>query len=348
MAFGQVDTDRMYHRCIKPLEKKFPISVIRVDRKEHNREIDTVIMEELNGADLVIADLTYARPSVYYEAGYAERAIPVIYTVRRDYLHSRSGDPDHVRVHFDLLMKNIISWVPKDEQKVERKLWARLAHVLRPLLEDRKRDLARRNEQALFLALSGAQKQLTIERTMRSTFKSMGYRPTPGGVFFLRSQRSTVNVAHLIVTPGIAPKRFSHSFENGVFEWAASKSISDNKALSKFRRSIKRVEHVVFLLSWNKISTNRLKDELHDVSSSFDVLSFRATSLPLRWSTKTGDQGGQKVIQWRSQLAVLGSIRSASDARRRVSEIMRRKEMESGRIGTELYSGSNLTRMPTK
>jgi hypothetical protein len=34
------------------------------------------------------ADLRYARPSVYFEAGYAERSVPVIYTVRRDHFRA--------------------------------------------------------------------------------------------------------------------------------------------------------------------------------------------------------------------------------------------------------------------
>jgi nucleoside 2-deoxyribosyltransferase len=70
MAFGQEDTDG--------------INAQRVDRIEHNDKIDTKIISEIEAADLVTADLTYARPSVYFEAGYAQRAIPVIFTARPD------------------------------------------------------------------------------------------------------------------------------------------------------------------------------------------------------------------------------------------------------------------------
>jgi nucleoside 2-deoxyribosyltransferase len=56
------------------------VAAPRVDRIEHNDNIDTRIISEIEAADLVIGDLTYARPSVYFEVGYAQRAIPVIFT----------------------------------------------------------------------------------------------------------------------------------------------------------------------------------------------------------------------------------------------------------------------------
>ena len=73
-----------------------------VDRIEHNDNIDTRIISQTEAADLVIADLTYARPSVYFEAGYAQRAIPVIFTARSDHFTERDNDPNGNRhVHFD-------------------------------------------------------------------------------------------------------------------------------------------------------------------------------------------------------------------------------------------------------
>jgi nucleoside 2-deoxyribosyltransferase len=46
------------------------IEPLRVDQIEHNDDIDDKIIELIKKCDFCIADLTYARPSVYYEAGY--------------------------------------------------------------------------------------------------------------------------------------------------------------------------------------------------------------------------------------------------------------------------------------
>ena len=110
MAFGQKDTDAIFKISRKTLAR-LGINAQRVDRIEHNENIDTRIISEIEAADLVIADLTYARPSVYFEAGYAQRAIPVIFTARTDHFRERDNAPNGNRhVHFDLKMRNIIGW----------------------------------------------------------------------------------------------------------------------------------------------------------------------------------------------------------------------------------------------
>src|SRR5579859_2735151 len=116
MAFGQTDTDAIF-KILKKTLVPLAINAQRVDRIEHNDNIDTRIISEIEAADLVIADLTYARSSVYFEAGYAQRAIPVIFTARSDHFRERDNDPNGNRhVHFDLKKRNIIAWSsPSDE-----------------------------------------------------------------------------------------------------------------------------------------------------------------------------------------------------------------------------------------
>ena len=70
MAFAHKDTDAIFSALRKTLGP-LGVNAQRVDRIEHNDNIDTRIISEIEAADLVIADLTYARPSVYFEAGYA-------------------------------------------------------------------------------------------------------------------------------------------------------------------------------------------------------------------------------------------------------------------------------------
>ena len=93
-AFGHDDVDAIYDRCVIPILRKLSVTPLRVDRVEHNEDIDNKIFELLDSADFAIADLTYARPSVYYEAGYATgKSKPVIYIAKRDHFKAHNDDP---------------------------------------------------------------------------------------------------------------------------------------------------------------------------------------------------------------------------------------------------------------
>ncbi len=146
MAFGQSDTDQLYDVAITDVLRSRGVQAVRVDRVEHNEDIDDRIIQEINGANFAIADLTYARPSVYYEAGFAERAIPVIYTIRRDHLTPGAGNRfiDY-RLHFDLQMKNVIHWEHPRDLQFRSRLLARVDHLVGPM---RSREEIERGETA--------------------------------------------------------------------------------------------------------------------------------------------------------------------------------------------------------
>jgi len=63
-AFGHEDVDVIYDSCVISTLRKLSVTPLRVDRIEHNEEIDNKIFELLGFSDFVIADLTYARPRV--------------------------------------------------------------------------------------------------------------------------------------------------------------------------------------------------------------------------------------------------------------------------------------------
>ena len=100
MAFGHKDTDDLYEKQLLPVLTRLGINAIRIDLMQSNDDINIQIIELLKSAHFCISDLTYARPSVYFEAGFAQHTIPVIYSVRRDHLDP--GQPEDRRVHFDL------------------------------------------------------------------------------------------------------------------------------------------------------------------------------------------------------------------------------------------------------
>lgn len=161
MAFDHEDTDDWFDHNLTPVLRALDIQVRRVDRIEHNDDIDDRIIAEIRAADFVIADLTYARPSVYYEAGFAQREIPVIYTSRAD--HFRPG-PEHpeLRVHFDLTMRNIIPWSNSRDRAFSTRLRSRVRSVIAPLLRERAATSLAREQEGAFTRLSLANKRSAV------------------------------------------------------------------------------------------------------------------------------------------------------------------------------------------
>jgi hypothetical protein len=154
LAVGKKDVDEIYDDHLFPvLEKRCDLTVERIDRQQHDDDLNVAIIQKLKDADIALIDLTYARPSVYYEAGFAERCIPVVYTVRRDHL-SDNQNTDNEKIHFDLKMKPIESWTipvnPKFDDNLERKVKFKLRNIIK------KRDIEVKikEEQEKFLVLS--------------------------------------------------------------------------------------------------------------------------------------------------------------------------------------------------
>jgi nucleoside 2-deoxyribosyltransferase len=133
MAFGRDDCDLIYTRRILPTLRELKVTPIRVDRRQHRDDLNNFIIRMLKESDIVLADLTYARPSVYYEAGFAERFSPIVYTARSDHL-SRAQPDDRLRVHFDLEMKKIVAWKSPEDQTFAARLRSRIAYLLQPIL----------------------------------------------------------------------------------------------------------------------------------------------------------------------------------------------------------------------
>lgn len=124
MAFGKEDTDQLYDKQIRPALDRLGITAVIINRVESNDDLNIQIIKQLKTCDFCIADLTYTRPSVYFEAGYAQRAVEVIYTVRKD--HLVKGQEDDLRVHFDLQMKPLITWASPENMKFSRDLEKRI------------------------------------------------------------------------------------------------------------------------------------------------------------------------------------------------------------------------------
>jgi len=157
MAFDGNDTDAIYDNAIKTVLRKNGVTPIIINRQEDNRDINHQIIDQLNRADFCIVDLTYTRPSVYFEAGYAQRQIEVIYTVRSD--HLKKNQPEHLRVHFDLQMKPLIKWSTPDDPTFAKRLERRLKQTVLRKWKARQQEIETdKHAKGLFLALSTNEK----------------------------------------------------------------------------------------------------------------------------------------------------------------------------------------------
>ena len=174
MAFGHADCDLIYDRHILPILRKLKVTPIRVDRKQHRDDLNNFIIRMIKECDIILADLTYTRPSVYYEAGFAERVSPVVYTVRTDHL-SRSQLDEKLRVHFYLEMKKIVKWKDPNDKTFSRRLKERLTYLLKPIIIDNAEKEKEHLEKQNFSKLLISNRCMTLETSISSALKKKNF-----------------------------------------------------------------------------------------------------------------------------------------------------------------------------
>lgn len=174
MAFGHEDCDLIYDKHILPLFDKIKVKPIRIDRKQHRDDLNNFIIRMIKESDIALVDLTYARPSVYYEAGFAERVLPVAYTVRTDHLSRKQSD-EWLRVHFDLEMKKIVDWKDPKDKTFSKRLKERLIYLLKPIIIDNTEKEKERLEKQTFSKLSISDRCAIIESSISSVLKRKNF-----------------------------------------------------------------------------------------------------------------------------------------------------------------------------
>jgi hypothetical protein len=250
------DVDALHFKIIKPLLKRhLGISAIRVDERHHNENIDKRILVEIDGADFVIADLTYERPSVYFEAGYAQgKGIPVVYTCRADHLRKKS----EYEVHFDLRQRNIVVWSsPKDGRFAER-LLARVRHTIAPLLRSRQHEQGKRQAEADFASMSSTQRGTRLREVADRLVKKSGftldssYRSEKGH----RVWKSTLETMQVLIFRSVPKGELA-----AIHAWSFGDPM--RAAIEKYKMARRRVHHVVAVTE-NIVSRSRVESVFQD------------------------------------------------------------------------------------
>jgi len=173
MAFGHEDTDSLYQNYIHNAVEEAGFIPIRVDILNHNDRIDQRIRKEIQNSFVLVADLTYARPSVYWEAGYGERLIPVIYTARRDHFSKRETDKyGNLAVHFDLRNANIIPWEGEGNLEFKNTLQERILLVTREIRKDEEHQNKIESERNKFTRISIAERRTKITKDLYEIVKA--------------------------------------------------------------------------------------------------------------------------------------------------------------------------------
>jgi nucleoside 2-deoxyribosyltransferase len=257
-ALDYPDVDAIYDRAIRPVLKDMKIGVYRVDRVDHNDDIDDRIFAMLDDSDLCIADLTYARPSVYYEAGYAFGGDkPVVYVARKDHLEKKAED--NRRVHFDLQMKNIIAWTSPDDV-FKRKLRRRVQLVTAPLVLRLARQEESRREQVEFQAMPQNMQLISLRAEAGKRVRDQGYRMGWYGRDEYGQRRFPDNLAkskgnvrkyvRVVVSPTVGNLSEDQA-------WLIAPQLED-----KYEGKVRAIETLIVFASIKRVQMSTLRDRL--------------------------------------------------------------------------------------
>jgi len=116
MQIGNADLDQVCEDAIVPAIEGNDLEARRVDKHNAGGLLKSEIIEFLQNADIIVADLTNERPNCYLEIGYAmgiDKFRNLILTAREDhYPESPNFVKGGPKIHFDLIGYDILFWEP--------------------------------------------------------------------------------------------------------------------------------------------------------------------------------------------------------------------------------------------
>lgn len=257
MALGKPDIDQLYKRALRPtLTANGHIRPFRVDLSNRNEPIDEQIYANMNASDIGVADLTYSRPSVYYEAGYLRgQAKSVIFTCRKDHL-DRSQQAQHLkeilRVHFDLEQESIIPWTSPTDLTFRQRLRRRLTVVTEPLMRRLNSENAQKASERSFAELPIANRCEAIRALAKKVLARKGAYIQQGGYEVYSLSPKSRPCRALIVA-------VKNKYSKTDLSFYRPRRLVLSNVLLPFRTKIKEV-HLV-LASLEKLPISRLEDQ---------------------------------------------------------------------------------------
>lgn len=292
MAFGNKDTDLVYKKYIKPTVNKCGFTPRRIDRVLHNDYIDRKIIEEIGAADICVADLTYARPSVYFEAGYALRKIPVLFTCRRDHF---SNTEDTLKVHFDLRQRNIIPWDNESDGKFCVQFERRFQHISRPMLLTFHRGKKLEKEREVFRTLSSHHRQRLVNNAFskilddRDYMKQI-YKPT---FFYKYAQIDQQYLPirwfyykkvgrDLIVIHDILYEKFTKKYVADNMQEVREARVLLEMLPKSYLKNVLKIRYIILFISLNRFNKDNLQDYTALHKNPFDSYYISETGVERR------------------------------------------------------------------
>ncbi len=329
MRIDDRDTDAVYDHLIAPIIRRVGLMPRRIDRLMHNERIDQRIQTELQNAQVVVADLTFARPSVYWEAGYAERQVPVVYTCRRDHFRPRADDAfGNYKVHFDLQTMNIIPWTSARDGQFSTRLERRLRYVLRPILEERAKVEDRKREEEAFAALAMANRRRRVVDSAIHYAHRHGFRGRrrDAGMDDLKFASRWFSVAHyaaLLTRDGprvahtalvLALPKMTKSSLREIRDHLSLHPLDDNRA-EQARAKRKHIADHAIVVSFGPVASDLIGETL----ASFE----RDLSLPWSaWSEVVQDHCRQGVSRRKVKMHIMSNVRSERQAHEVIKKVL--------------------------
>ncbi len=260
-AFDKKDIDEIYDKAIEPVVIELGLTPYRVDRIEHNDDIDNKILELIQTCDVCIADLTYARPSVYFEAGYfLGLNKPVVFTVRKDHFKPDGTDVHGIRrIHFDLQMKNIIGWSSTEHVKTfVAQLYSRLRLVTDPIIELKNINVKEAESVKRFNAMPQQKRLVSISNVIKARMDKGQWKTVD---YDTRGYLLPSNYMSYYKTKKIVSVFVTHSATKEYMKFIHSHRIIGQH----FRQTLTIHQCHVFIISLRKIPKSRIEDRYPEI-----------------------------------------------------------------------------------
>ncbi len=143
MQIGNSELDHLYENIISKAIEDSGLKPIRIDKHNQGGLLKSEIIENIEKASIIIADLTNERPNCYLEIGYAmglDKNKNLILTAKEDHFHeSPKYKKSGPKIHFDLSGYDILFWYPDKldtfQKELTQKIQRRLLRISTPTIK---------------------------------------------------------------------------------------------------------------------------------------------------------------------------------------------------------------------